>query len=132
LRNYDGLYLLKFFNLIINSADILQAELLAIYHGLLYAKEMAIAHLVCYSDSPHCINLIKYPTMKLHTYAVLIQYIKELIDQINVTICHTLRERNQCVDFLAKLRTSSDIDFSFHASPPEGLQSLLRIDAAGT
>jgi len=32
--------------------------------------------------------------MKFHAYAVLVQDIKELIDQINVTICHTLREGN--------------------------------------
>jgi len=50
---------------------------------------MAIADLVCYSDSLHCINLIKGPPMKFHAYAMLIQDIKELIDQINVTICHT-------------------------------------------
>ena len=113
LRNYVGFYLSGFFGFIQNSADILQAVLLAIYHGLLQAKKKAITDLVCYSDSLHCINLIKGPPMKFHTYVVLIQDIKELIGQINVTICHTLREGNQCADFLVKLGASLDIDLSF-------------------
>jgi len=70
--------------------------------------------------------------MKFHNYAVLIQDIKELFDHVNVTICHTLREGNQCADFLAKLGASSVIDFCHHASPSEGLPRVLRIDAAGT
>ena len=48
---------------------------------------MAIGDLVCYFDSLHCINLIIIPPTKFHTYAVLIQDIKEPIDQNNVTIC---------------------------------------------
>jgi len=111
LRNYVGFYLSGLSGFIQNSADILQAELLAIYHGLLQAKEMAIADLVCYSESLQCINLIKGLPMKFHTYALLIQDIKEFIDQINVTICHTLREGKQCVDVLAKLEAFSNIDF---------------------
>jgi hypothetical protein len=37
---------------------------------------------------------------------VLIQDIKELISQSNVTLCHTLGEKNQCADFLVKLEAS--------------------------
>jgi hypothetical protein len=70
--------------------------------------------------------------MRLHIYAVLIHDIKKLFDHMNVTICLTLREGNQCADFLAKLRASLDIDLCHHASPPEGFRSLLRIDAAET
>jgi len=80
----------------------------------------------------HCINLIKGPAMKFHSYAVLIQDIKELFDHLNVAICHSLREGNQCADFMAKLGASLDIDFCHHASPPEGLMSLLKMDAVGT
>jgi len=84
LRNHVGFYLSGSPGFIQNSADILRAELLAIYHGLLQAKEMAVADLVCYSDSLHCINLIKGPPTKFHSDAVLIQVITELIDQFNI------------------------------------------------
>jgi len=62
----------------------------------------------------------------------LIQYINKLISQTNVTICHTLREGNQCVDFMAKLEASSNIDFLLHGSPLDDLMHLFKIDAAET
>jgi hypothetical protein len=63
---------------------------------------------------------------------VLIQDIKELLSQANVSLHHTLRKRNQCADFFAKLEASSDADFLIHASPPEGVRDLLRSDAMRT
>jgi hypothetical protein len=63
---------------------------------------------------------------------VLIQDIKELISQPNVSLYHTLREGNQCADFFAKLEASSDVDFLTHASPPENIRDLLRNDAIET
>ncbi|MCI54252.1 replication protein A1-like protein, partial [Trifolium medium] len=71
---------------------------------------MRIEELVCYSDSLHCINIIKGPQSKYHVHAVLIQDIKELISQSNVTLQHTLKEGNQCADFLAILGASSNVD----------------------
>ncbi|CAJ2643293.1 unnamed protein product [Trifolium pratense] len=132
IRNDSGYYLSGFSGFIQGSSDILHAELLAIYQGLTLAKNMAIDELVCYSDSLHCINLIKGPNINYHVYAVLIQDIKELISQSNTTICHTFREGNNCVDCLAKLGASSDSDLTIHASPPEGLLDILRSDATGT
>jgi ribonuclease HI len=132
LRNYAGYYLSVFSGYIHNSTDILYAELFAIYQGLLLAKEKNVAKIVCYSDSMHCINLIKGPAMKFHSYVVLIQDIKNLFVHLNVTICHTLREGNQCADFMVNLGASLIIDACHHASPPEGLLSLLKMDAAVT
>ncbi|MCI14143.1 S-like ribonuclease [Trifolium medium] len=93
---------------------------------------MSIGDLVCYSDSLHCVNLIKGPHVKYHTHVVLIQDIKELLAQTNVSLYHTLRERNQCADFFAKLGASSDADFLTHASPPKDIRDLLKNDAMGT
>jgi hypothetical protein len=89
---------------------------------------MDIDELVCYSDSLHCISLIKDPTMNYHVYDVLIEDIKELFSQSNTTLCHTLREGNNCADFLTKLGASSDSDPTIHASLPEGLSDILRSD----
>ncbi|KAK2454619.1 hypothetical protein QL285_002162 [Trifolium repens] len=132
IRNDLGYYLFGFSGFIQGSSDILLAELLAIYQGLILVKNMGIDELVCYSDSLHCISLIKGPTMNYHVYAMLIQDIRELLSQINTTICHTLREGNNCADFLAKLGASSDSDLTIHASPPEGLSDILWSNAAGT
>ncbi|MCI96469.1 hypothetical protein A2U01_0117769, partial [Trifolium medium] len=50
----------------------------------------------------------------------------------NITLCRTLRERNHCANFLAKLRASSDSDLTIHASHPEGFIDHLRSDTVGT
>ena len=51
---------------------------------------------------------------------------------MNVIVCHTLREANQCADFMAKLGASSNIKFLLHASPPEDLFHLLKFGAVET
>jgi ribonuclease HI len=88
--------------------------------------------LVCFSDSQLSVNLITGSVSKFHTYAVLIQDIKDLLASRNFRIFHTLREGNQCADFLAKLGASSNASYSVHQSPPLDLISLLRSDAMGT
>jgi ribonuclease HI len=103
--------------------------LYAIYNGLLLAKDTSIDELVCYSDSLYRVNLIKGPQVRYHIHAVLIQDINELLSQPNVSLYHTLRERNQGADFFAKFGASSDADILTHASPPEGIRDLLKNDA---
>ncbi|GAU33875.1 hypothetical protein TSUD_66620 [Trifolium subterraneum] len=56
----------------------------------------------------------------------------ELLSQINVSLYHTLSERNQCADFFAKLGASLDADLLTHASSPERVRDLLRNDAMTT
>jgi hypothetical protein len=63
---------------------------------------------------------------------VLIQDIKELLSQTNVSLYHTLRERNQCDDFFAKVGASSNTDFLTHVSSPEGVHKLLKNDTMET
>ncbi|GAU16657.1 hypothetical protein TSUD_326070 [Trifolium subterraneum] len=132
IRNNSGFYLSGFSGFIKESYDIMIAELYAIYQGLTLAKDLAVEELVCYSDSLLCINLLKGLIVKYHVHAVLIQDIKELISQSNVTLCHTLGEENQCVNFLAKLGASADADILIHVSPPKYILDLLRSDSCGT
>lgn len=68
----------------------------------------------------------------LTLYAVLIQDVKDLMEQSNIIVCHTLREENQCTDFLANLKASSDHDLVHHTSPQDGLLFSLKMAAAGT
>ena len=81
--------------------DIMYDELYAIYHGFLLTKDMSIINVVCYSL--HCINIIKGTSLKYHVYAVLIQDIRDLIEQGNVSVIHILREGNQCADYMLNL-----------------------------
>lgn len=60
------------------------------------------------------------------------QDIKDLLGNRNLTLHHTLREGNQCADFMVKMRVSSTNAFIMHSSPPADLLPLLKIDALGT
>jgi hypothetical protein len=62
----------------------------------------------------------------------LIQYIKKLLSQTNISLCHTLREGNQCADFFFKLGVSSDISFMTHVSPLKGVHDLIKNDPMET
>jgi len=88
--------------------------------------------IVCYKDSLHCINLLKGPNLSFHVYLVLIQDVKELMKKNNVTVYHTLREDNQCVDFMVKLGASLDTELLYHSSSRDDLLNLLRMDADET
>jgi len=103
-----------------------------IYQGLSLSKEKGIVDLFCYSDSLLCINIITSPLLKFHAYAVLIQDIKELMEQTQETNSHTLREGNQCADSMVKLGDSSNYELMRHDSPPTEFFPLLQSDDAGT
>ena len=70
--------------------------------------------------------------MRFYVYVVLIQDIKELSEQGNVTMNHTLWKGNQYADFLAKLGASSNFEFLCHESSPTDHLNFLRSDAAET
>jgi ribonuclease HI len=57
LRNNVGFFLSAFSGFIPGSYDIILAELSAIYHGLIIAKDLGFVELVCYLDSLVCINI---------------------------------------------------------------------------
>jgi ribonuclease HI len=132
IRNYSGIYLSGFSGFINSPNDILFAELTALFQGLKMAIRLNFEDLVCYSDSLLAVNLINGDTSQFHAYAVIIQDIKDMLVSRNYSLHHTLREGNQCADFMAKLGASTDSELSVHSSPPEGLMPLLRTDELGT
>jgi ribonuclease HI len=132
LRNHSGTYISGFSGFISNSHDILFAELTALYQGLTLAVSLNYEEVVCYSDSLLTVNLINDDYSRYHVYAVLIQNIKDLLSTTNFSLRHSLREGNQCADFMAKLGASTDDAFTIHSSPPELLLPLLRADEIGS
>jgi ribonuclease HI len=97
IKNTFGIYLAGFSGFIQGSSDILFAELYAIYWVLLLAKDRNIDELVYYSDSLHCVNLIKCPQVKYLIHTVLIQDIKKFLSQTNVFLSITYLERGMKV-----------------------------------
>ena len=79
LRNDTNFFLAGFSGFILGSDDILLVELSAIYHRLIMFIDLGYAEIACYSDSLACINLINGPIERYHTYVVLIQDIKQML-----------------------------------------------------
>jgi ribonuclease HI len=132
LKDHSGSFISIFSGFINHSQDILFAELSALYQGLILAINLNYEGVTCYSDSLLTVNLIKEDLNHFHVYAVLIQNIKDLLSSRNFSLHHSLRQGNQCADFLAKLGASNDVDLAIHSNPPEGLPPLLQSDELGT
>jgi len=133
LRNNSGLFLAGFYGFLPISDDIMLAELSAIYHSLVLAKDLRYMELACYFDSLVCINLLNGPVERYHVYACSpsLEH-KQLLLQSNITVSHTLIEGNQCANLMVKLEASSNDGLVLHDSPHVGLFDLLRSDVVNT
>jgi len=132
IRNNAGGFISAFSGFLPGTVCVLLAELTAILKGLRLAMEMGLENLVCYSNSQLSVNLITGDASKYHAYAVLVQDIKDVIASRNFVIQHTLREGNQCADYMAKLGAASDNNFLVHSSATQGLLDMIRMDAMGS
>ncbi|XP_024630819.1 uncharacterized protein [Medicago truncatula] len=132
LRNHSDTYISGFSGYINSPSDILFAELMALYQGLRLAINLNFEEVACYSDSLLTVNLIKQDICQYHVYAVIIQNIKDLPSSRNFSLEHSLREGNQCANYMAKFGASTDVAFTVHSSPPELLIPLLRTDEIGS
>jgi len=128
IRNYLGNFVIGFSGFINSPNDILFAELTSLFQGHKIVVSLNIEEMVCYSDSLLAVNLTNGDTPRYHVYAVFIQNIKDLLESRNYSLHHSLREGNQCADFMAKLGASTDVELTVHPLPPEGFLRLLRTD----
>jgi ribonuclease HI len=129
LRRHDGSWIFGFGGNI-GLSSILQAELLAIYHGLRVAWDQGHRHLVCYSDSTLALQLISTEVNSWHLFAPIINNIKELMARDwNLQLIHTWREANATADFLAKMGANSNEAWHEFLVPPDGVLPCLQDDA---
>ncbi|CAJ2671539.1 unnamed protein product [Trifolium pratense] len=116
----------------IGIATSLQAELHAIYNGLCLAMDRGFNNVIIESDSTIAIGLVEHDISPLHPYAPLIKKIRQF-QNMDWTIAfhHTLREGNECADWLAKKGATSDVSLKiWHSCPPQ-LSNVLIADASG-
>ncbi|KAK7258539.1 hypothetical protein RIF29_24119 [Crotalaria pallida] len=85
----------------------LHAKLLAILHGLRLARNLQLQRVLCQTNSLEAIHLISSGNRKFHRYACFIYNICAFLEDWDVTLAHTLREGDQCADWLAKFGTSN-------------------------
>lgn len=110
----------------------LNAELLAILHGLRIAWQARHTSVIFEYDSKSALELINGQVTLFHPFAPLVNFIRSFQTQ-NWTIIfqHTLCERNDCADWLAKHGANSDQVFSNWQLCPPQLTSVLLDDTLG-
>ncbi|KAF7806654.1 ribonuclease H [Senna tora] len=119
------------FSVSIGFSDILYAELFAIKYGLELAWKKGCKKVICESDSRDALQSVEWAT-DVHIYRSMIKKIRELLGrEWEVRLVHTLREGNQCADYLAKMGSKSrDSGYVWHCAAP-ALSEQLSKDAAG-
>lgn len=131
VHNSDGAWLCGFFGSI-GIATSLQAKLWALYHGLNLAWNRGFRDVICYSDSQTAISLVKDQVPIFHHCAALIKSVQDLLrKEWFISLHHTLREGNQCADYLAKMGANQHDGFHLLVSVPSGISSILLTDSCG-
>ncbi|CAJ2644087.1 unnamed protein product [Trifolium pratense] len=111
-------------------ANVILAELMALYHGLKIARTSGYNHRLCYPDSQTVLDLVLKRYNSYHCYAAVIANIQDLLKlHWEVSFYHTLREGNACADFFAKLGSTNDSKLTMWEALPNDLKDLLLFDA---
>nr|KYP60979.1 hypothetical protein KK1_023402 [Cajanus cajan] len=83
--------------------DNLHAELRAIQDGLMIVWRRNFRNVICVYDSLHVVNLVLGSREPFHRYTTLVVEIKDLLGhEWRTSLMHSLREGNQCMNFLSK------------------------------
>lgn len=110
----------------------LEAELHAILVCLEIVRAKGLKEVIVETDSQATRDLALNPKNKNHPLMALFEDIKALLDAYGCNLCHTLREGNDCVDFLANIGAAQDSQL-VHVSEPSGeLKILLGLDSRGS
>ena len=118
----------------LGTASNLKEELMALCQGLRLAWSRGYRYVMCESDSTEVTRLIQSTVDVHHLHHAILADIQEYIHrEWQMSICHVMREANNCADFLARAGLSQqDRDFVIWEEPPAALRPLLRADYMGT
>ncbi|CAL0331035.1 unnamed protein product [Lupinus luteus] len=91
-------------------ASNLHAGLLAIFHGLNLSWSSGFKAIICESDSQLALTLIAKGLDRFHPHEPVINKIRNFMYfPWSLTLNHTLRETNECADWLAKHGAANDL-----------------------
>lgn len=117
----------------IGHSEILQAELMALFQGLVICWDKGYRQVQVCSDSTLALELVKGAVSRFDIYAALILSIQTLVQRSwQVDLQHTLREGNAPADFMAKFGADiSTVQTMMFLTPPPGLTPFLLADSFG-
>ena len=109
-----------------------QAELWALRDGLQLCLQNQAQAVHVDLDSKTIVDALNSQDYSNSIVSSIMEDCKYMISRIPQTCCrHVYREANRCADFLAKVGTSIEGDFTVFHSSPVDLLSLLEEDANG-
>ncbi|KAK2375206.1 TMV resistance protein N [Trifolium repens] len=111
-------------------ASNLLVELYAILKGLQLAWGLGYHTITLESDTKSAIDLILEDDNNFHPHAIILGQICMFQARYwSLSFSHTLREGNECVDWLAKHCVQSDVNLKLLAFPPPQIAHVLLADA---
>ncbi|KAK4723808.1 hypothetical protein R3W88_026587 [Solanum pinnatisectum] len=105
----------------------------AIHGGLTLAKNFKLKNVIIEIDSHEALMLMmsKGGAVDNHPDRDVIEECQRLLSELGISMMHTLREGNSCMDHLAKLgRMQLDEDLVILHRPPHSMHQLLLADMA--
>ncbi|XLT60596.1 hypothetical protein S245_053503 [Arachis hypogaea] len=131
LRDQDGNCVAGFLSYI-GFAGSVEAELMAIRHGLWLAWQSGYRKVECESDCMVALKIIHDNAEGFPEFEHIVEEIHRfMLLEWDVIVYHIMREGNSCADFLAKMGSSSNSTFSLMMNPPPELTALLLADSKG-
>ncbi|RZC11486.1 hypothetical protein D0Y65_011605, partial [Glycine soja] len=124
LRYSNGCWIQGFYGRL-GDVDILKAEFMGLLQGPKIAWDMHYSNIICVTNSALAMKLIQQPLQPCHAYATLIANIKDFQrKEWSLEFCPSLREGNQCADFLSKRGLHGNVFLVIVDVPPHDMVEL--------
>ncbi|CAL5427260.1 unnamed protein product [Camellia sinensis] len=107
INDEKGIWIYSFYGKLTNCSCI-EAEIWAIYRGLIIAFEKGYKDLIIETDSMDAIDMLKEKVEVISSLRSLVEDSKFLIRRCGYTLQHILREDNLSADGLAKMGVDQD------------------------
>lgn len=116
----------------IGNATILKAELWGVREAMCLIKSKGWTYAIVEVDSTNIVDLLKGGDFEDHPLRTLVQDCKNIMDELKLSVNHTLREGNRCADAMAKLGVNQMEKLEVFHHVPSVVKRLLVADAMGT
>ena len=115
----------------IGKATILKVELWAVREAMLLIWKKNWKYATVEFDSTNVMDLLKGEEVEDHPLKALIFDCKRIMEDMNISVLHTLREGNRCADAMAKIGVNQLEKLKAFQQVPPTVKGLLEADARG-
>ncbi|KAL7214682.1 hypothetical protein ACSBR1_026965 [Camellia fascicularis] len=129
-RDEQGAWISGYYDRI-ESRSSLEAELWAVYKGLIILLQRGLTKVVIETDAEQVVQLLKEGPGDNFSFRGLVEDARIILRGCKCEVIHVMREGNTCADALAKLGVEQPEDLLVVNEPPAEIRSLLVADMLG-